>query len=179
MTRSRLPLHPPLQRLRILRQTCPPPEPNAILMINLNLCLTSLKSLTDNLHETHVEGLIGDDTNVERIAAHLGQREIHEVGKFYDRDPKAYDWYYQCYGPPPSRNIANPTPNSTAEWLGLHNLNSEVIILKNGPSCGSWKGEPRVDLEAVARTMWWYLQSGNDRAQVFGEREFARFIKNL
>ena len=168
-----------MQRLRTLRRNCPL-EPNVIFMVTPNLRLLSLQTLTDNLHETHVNGLNGDASDLERIATHFGQREINEVAKFYDRDPKVYDWYYQCYGPPPDNgDITTATPNSTAAWLGLQNLTTDLIILKNGPNDGKWKMEPSVDLESVARTIWWYLRSGNDRAQVFGEREFTRFIENL
>ena len=54
-----------------------------------------------------------------------------------------------------------------------------VIIVKNGLSEGNWADDLEMDMEKVACTIWWYIKSGNDWAQVFGEREFAHFLKNL
>jgi len=66
-----------------------------------------------------------------------------------------------------------------AECLQIRGPIENVIIVKNGPSEGNWADDLEMDMEKVARTLWWYMKSGNDRAQVFGEREFARFIKSL
>jgi len=51
--------------------------------------------------------------------------------------------------------------------------------VKNRPSEGNWAEDLEMDMEKVACTIWWYIKSGNDWAQVFGEREFAHFLKNL
>ena len=123
-----------------------------------------------------IKGLNGSETDIDLITSALGQKDIKELNKFYDRNPSIHSWYYQCYGQEPCGTEKTPDPNSVAHSLQIRGSFQNVIIVKNGPSGGKWMEEL---VETVARTIWWYIKSGNDRAQVFGEREFARFLMDL
>jgi hypothetical protein len=57
-------------------------------------------------------------------------------------------------------------------------VDSAVLIIKKGPAGGLWEKIRDIDDDAVARTIWWYHTSGNDVSQVFGEREFSRYLKS-
>ena len=72
-----------------------------------------------------------------------------------------------------------PASQSVTQCLQIRGPIQNVIIVKNRPSEGNWAEDLETDMEKVARTMWWYIKSGNDHEQVFGEREFAHFLKNL
>lgn len=173
------------QRLRHLRNSRPLSDtrPNAIIIKNPNLPITSLDCLLSNLENANVTGLSGDETDIPLLAMTLGHKEIEEIGKFYDRIPTIIDWYYHCYSLPQNDVGSSsdvPPPTLIARWLNLKDTcYQSCIIIKDGPKDGRWKNNLTIDLTAVARTLWWYQASGNDRTQVYGERELARLLKNL
>ena len=133
------------------------------------------------MHAIHVNGMRGVAKDIDLMAACIQQDEIQEVSKFYDRNEHICDWYYQCYAPiRPSNNTEKAAKtDSIAQWLGLQNTTGPIIMAKNGPDDAKWRKDMYVDIEVVARTIWWHYASGNDRKQVCGERELARFIQNL
>lgn len=99
-----------------------------------------------------------------------------EVAKFYDRDPAICDWYYQAYA------SGNGASNSVANVLrspDFPNVTGDVVILKNGPLSGMWKWSPDISIQPLARTLWWYQQSGRDITTVFGERGLQRILGDI
>lgn len=112
-------------------------------------------------------------SNILRIA------EPYEIVKFYDRDASVIGWYYQAYGVPPI-DYGGLRPNSIASLLLPKNpVRGDIVIVKNGPSSGTWTEDPDVDAVSLAHTIWWYYKSGQDIGSVFGERGFVRMVGNI
>lgn len=112
----------------------------------------------------------------------LGLPTARFLVNVYDRAPLVADWYYSLYGiTEPITNseyaiAANPIVDAVMP-KGSEPVKGPVIVVLNGPSEGIWKVKETIDEYNFARTIWWYFRSGNDVSQVFGEREFQRFIK--
>jgi hypothetical protein len=101
-----------------------------------------------------------------------------EITKFYDRDPKVIDWYYQAYS---ANNDCSPCNSiiSIVKHSRSKAVYGDVLIMKNGPIDGSWQSAPDIDLQSLVRTIWWYLKSGREPASVFGERGLLRTVGQL
>jgi hypothetical protein len=111
----------------------------------------------------------------------LQSAHVNEVACFYDRDPAVDQWYYQAYArDPPLATVGddNNTFIAAVSKNPQQTVNSPVLIMKNGPVGGDWEGDKDIESESVVHTIWWYLASGNDVSQVFGEREFSRFLRH-
>lgn len=120
-----------------------------------------------------------DLNDVDVISKLLGGMEVEQVAKFYDRHPQVDGWYYRCYADVSDKDgQMRVTNGSLCEVLGIKHMIRSLVIVKDGPADGTWETQG-VDIEALARTLWWYKMSGNDVKQVAGEREYARFLKNL
>lgn len=146
--------------------------------------LTNVGCLAESLEEIiqHLEPL-GDacvDVNDKKaIADILGAKEIEEVRRFYDRHPQVDGWYYRCYAEVSDKvNSVAAVEGSLGDILRLKVTTGCLVIVKDGPADGNWVSHG-ISVESLARTLWWYKKSGNDMAQVAGEREYARFIKSL
>lgn len=97
-----------------------------------------------------------------------------EIAKFYDREADVCDWYYQAYssgGQGGSNSVANILRSPRFPIIA-----GDVLVLKNGPLNGTWKWSPDISVQALARTLWWYQQSGRDITAVFGERGLMRIL---
>jgi hypothetical protein len=166
--------------MRLVKNTPSQATANALIITSPLEQLSSLEHLTRTMQSIYIEGLDGSEQDVDRIATALNQSNVEELSKFYDRDATVHSWYYQCYGQQTaSSERASNGPQSVARCLQLRGPVQRIIIVKNGPSNEKWKNDLELEKERVARTLWWYIKSGNDRTQVFGEREFARFLTNL
>jgi hypothetical protein len=143
--------------------------------------LHQLNDLLESLQTVEFPTLRGDVTDIGLIKQYLGKGHLVEIGKFYDRRDTIWEWYYQCYGLVRFGEAPALTPitGSVASWLGVTFALDSVVIVKNGPDTGGWRADLSIDSEAVGRSIWWYMRSGNDRAQVFGEREFSRFVRGM
>ena len=108
-----------------------------------------------------------------------------EVGKFYDRWNGIVNWYYQCYSIDQAQNVDDYGFKKTQDnllvsaWLGLTSGWGSIAIVKNGPADAGWNADLRMQLDSLVRSIWWYMRSGNDCMQVFGERKLSRFIMGL
>lgn len=95
---------------------------------------------------------------------------------FYDRDSTECGWYYSVYG---TRQPRERIANSIASSLTTTDVHGRVLVVIDGPKGGEWQTSVALDIDRLARTVWWYRQSGNDVAEVFGERELKRFLSSL
>ena len=50
-----------------------------------------------------------------------------------------------------------PASQSVAQCLQIREPIQNIIIMKNGPSEGNWAEDLEMDMEKVARTIWWYI----------------------
>ena len=122
---------------------------------------------------------------IELIEGHLGKGDMVEVSKFYDRQNSIMNWYYQCYGIDQAQSINDYGFKKTQDalsvlaWLGLTSGWGSIAIVKNGPADAGWKADLGMQPDSLVRSIWWYMRSGNDRMQVFGERKLSRFIMGL
>ena len=173
------------QRVRSLRRSQPEPEPNVIIVSQPRANVRALGDLRDNLELAYLGTLGGEAGDIGLIEAHVGEGDMVEVGKFYDRQDSTLNWYYQCYGVDQTQKVGDYVIENTREtssvssWLGLTGWQGSIVIVKNGPAGGAWKEDLGIQLDSLVRSIWWYMRSGNDRAQVFGERELSRFILGL
>lgn len=60
---------------------------------------------------------------------------------------------------------------------GSSGVEGPVLVVLDGPAEGKWAMRETIDEDKFARTVWWYFKSGNDASQVYGEREFRRFLR--
>lgn len=169
------------KRLRVLKQTCPSHPPNALIIKDPTIPALSLDSLICSIEPLYIPTITGTSSDLELIAQVFQSGDAEETSHFYDRDPHIVSWYYQCYGPVRENRPTRPSrphKNSVAHWLKLVDQRP-LIVMKNGPSNDDWQTNLSITLENVARSLWWYHKSGNNREQVFGERELTRFLRNL
>lgn len=114
----------------------------------------------------------------------LGVPEGVFLVNIYDRTPLVADWYYSLYGIPTSASSSDydRSPNpivTTVMPKGSQPATGPVLVVLNGPAEGLWEVRETVDEVKFARTIWWYFKSGSDVSQVFGEREFQRFLSSF
>ena len=173
------------QRVRSLRRDEPEREPNVIIIRRPHVVIRALGDLVDNLELVYLGTLGGEVGDIELIEGHIGEGDMVEVGKFYDRQDSTMNWYYQCYSVDEAQSVDDygfkktQDALSVSAWLGLTSGQGSIAIVKNGPVGAVWKDDLRMQPDSLARSIWWYMRSGNDRAQVFGERELSRFIMEL
>jgi hypothetical protein len=145
------------------------------------MLLMSLNQIQSELQPLYLPNLTNNITDIPIIASALAQTDTQEVRRFYDCKPDTCNWYYQCYCQisTDQPNVHIPVHNYFTKWLDVHEGCGSFLIVKNGPSDGCWPNELNLDLNTVARTIWWYQASGNDQAQVCREQKFTQFIKGL
>jgi len=114
------------------------------------MLLDQLKSI---LSTVHIQGLNGEEPDLTLLNTHFQHTNLKEVGKFYDRDECAQDWYYQCYSKP-TPGLLKAKPHTVAGCLVITNYNNPILVMKNGPVHGSWQHNLHIDLDAVACTIW-------------------------
>jgi len=133
--------------------------------------ISSLDVLVASMTAIHITDMTGGPMDIALMANCIQRKDIQEISKFYDRNEKYCDWYYQCYGSTDNAHQTTKTPyvNSIAHWLGLERTNNPIIIAKNGPTGTNWIKDMSIASDDVARTIWWHHASGNDRSQVCGE----------
>lgn len=95
---------------------------------------------------------------------------------FYDRDEKEYQWYYSAYAAP---SDSTRLRNSVMSSITKDDVTGRVLVVLDGPKGGAWMDSTAINSERLARTIWWYQQSGSDVAEIFGERELRRFVLSL
>ncbi|KAI0055903.1 hypothetical protein BV25DRAFT_1842674 [Artomyces pyxidatus] len=99
----------------------------------------------------------------------------------YDRDPSVHTWYYAWYCAATMSVSADQPVNSIATFFQkeqLPSIRGPVVVIKSGPIdyATSWSSCSSLSAEHLARTIWWYFKSGNSVQDVFGEREFMRYL---
>lgn len=109
----------------------------------------------------------------------VGSKDVHCFTNAYDRDPSIDDWYYAFYA---SSSDITSAPNPIADIVKPSHhpmIRGRVLVVLNGPTGGKWETSQRIDDIELGRTLWWYLKSGNEVGDVFGERELRRYIRTL
>lgn len=122
---------------------------------------------------------IGDPSSFDKhIKLLLKTEHVEAIGKGYKRKPSTIDWYFEIFA---VKDVSSNQPRSQLiEPLvaGRHiPVRGDIILVKNGPKDGNWS--PELALADVADVLWWYLKSGRDVTEVFGERELARFLRSV
>src|ERR1700685_834048 len=102
-----------------MRNILPEKKPNAIVIHEPNTELTLLTQLKSRLLPIHVNGLTGNKSDINLMAAHFQQNNMLDISRFYDRNTHIYDWYYQCYRQPTNTNAITPVPKSVARCLNI------------------------------------------------------------
>jgi hypothetical protein len=116
--------------------------------------------------------IVNDPRVLSRVSEILQTEAVCEVSRFYDRDPKITDWYYQMYAG--SEISEGSIRNDIAESVTSRRVHGGVLIMKNGPLGGEWASEPEIQLDDLVKMLWWYKASGRDAATVCSERVFER-----
>lgn len=141
--------------------------------------LNSPESLIDHLDLCLVEfdehGAVSEQSLIDLI----GTKDAACFTNAYDRDCRIDDWYYAFYAdtsdttsaPNPIANIIKPSHQAL--------IRGRVLVVLNGPEDGMWEVTQRIDEAQLGRSLWWYLKSGNEVRDVFGERELRRFIRTM
>lgn len=129
-------------------------------------------------HLDYCEVTFEDDGDVDKnclkdlIDAPNGSRII----SFYDRHDNICDWYYAAYA---STDHSTAPVNTVASEILQRSIRGRVLVILDGPKDGKWMKNTMIAIDELARTLWWYRQSGSDLAEVFGERELRRFVSTL
>lgn len=135
--------------------------------------LSGIHSLLDYCEVTFAEdGAIDQKSLSDLITANDPQRLL----AFYDRQDSICDWYYAAYADP---NDSNSPPNTIVKDALNLDVRGRVLVILDGPKEGKWMQNEEVDTLKLARTLWWYKQSGSDVTEVYGERELRRFVTTL
>ncbi|KAA1478253.1 hypothetical protein DENSPDRAFT_885737 [Dentipellis sp. KUC8613] len=106
----------------------------------------------------------------------LGDDDLNPPLNVYNRRPGIFDWYYTIY------TLRKPSPASPINSIVTHlshtktAIRGPALVVKNGPADEVWRVSKYVHDEAFARTVWWYIRSGHDTEQVFGERSLFRML---
>lgn len=146
--------------------------------------MSSLQSLREHITSCDV-GFAPDGSiltkDLEDILGESGGQRLVNV---YDRSPSVDGWYYSLYALPTNssntRTVYASSPNIIANAVmprGSPCVKGPVLVVLDGPADGVWGIREAIDEDRFARTVWWYFKSGNDVSQVYGEREFQRFLK--
>jgi hypothetical protein len=117
------------------------------------------------------------------IESMLSSHRVGVIGKVYDRNPDIITWYYEIFVVEKEdiRTLSGQR-NKVVENIVVKKhtpVYGPVLLIKNGPAGGDWSSSPEVDVEDVARMIWWYMRTGRDPAVVFAERELERFMHTL
>ena len=116
----------------------------------------------------------------------LGRPGGSLLTNLYDRSPLVDDWYYSLYAVSSTssdhRTTYDNSPNPIVDAImpkGSAPVLGPVLVVLDGPAEGMWEVHQIIDQDRFARTVWWYFKLGNDVSQVYGEREYQRFIKTF
>ena len=103
----------------------------------------------------------------------LNTTHYKKVASFFDRDPSVFDWYYSMY----ARKTCSEPPNAVAAIVCETEIpRGPVIIVKDGPA-DKWSTlDPEVDVDEVAKSLWYYHKSGVSAEAEFGERTLIRLL---
>lgn len=146
--------------------------------------MSTLESLMSHISPCDVKFAADSSIHSDAFKDILDIPEGLLLVSIYDRAPLVADWYYSLYGIPSSTSSSNYdcSPNPIVNSVmpkGSQVVTGPALVVLNGPKEGMWEVKETIDEEKFARTIWWYLRSGNDVNQVFGEREFHRFLKSF
>lgn len=143
---------------------------------------SNLEAMTSHITSCNLAFARDGTIHPDSIKDIFGTEEAQFLVNVYDRTPSVAEWYYTLYGIPSTVDDSayNRAPNPVVDVVmpkGSPPVLGPVLAVLNGPIEGIWEVAETIDEERFARSIWWYLKSGNDVRQVFGEREFLRFIK--
>ncbi|KZV59148.1 hypothetical protein PENSPDRAFT_695386 [Peniophora sp. CONT] len=156
-----------------------PEELNAVLVFttgDLGYACDPLKS-RDNLRQ-HLDGgyLATDDDRrflQHELADVLNSPQYKKVCSFFHRDPSVLDWYYSMY----ARESCDEPANAVAAIVcGKETPKGAVVIIKDGPADKWDMLKTEMDVDEVAKTLWYYHKSGVSAQAEFGERTLLRIL---
>lgn len=131
----------------------------------------------DDLRQ-HLDGgcLAVDDDNhflPHELADYLNTPRYARIGSFYDRDPSILNWYYSMYARVPCDGPLNAVSAIVCE---RETPRGPVVIVKDCPAheWGALKTE--IDVDELAKTLWYYHRSGVSAETEFGERTLLRML---
>ncbi|VDC00910.1 unnamed protein product [Peniophora sp. CBMAI 1063] len=132
----------------------------------------------DSLRE-HLDGLcLAVDEN-DRFLQHELQDvfltpRYQKIASFFDRDPTVLEWYYAMYALTDSKD--EPVNTVASVVCGKEKPKGPVIIVKDGPASKWGSFGTDVDVDEVAKTLWYYHKSGTSVEAEFGERTLLRIL---
>ncbi|KAI0054715.1 hypothetical protein BV25DRAFT_1812354, partial [Artomyces pyxidatus] len=120
------------------------------------------------------DGYIADS----EIGIMLNDDSSAHVLDFYDRNPSSIRTYYSLYAVPGAA-AAGEARNTVASIVSTPRsgpIHGPALVVRNGP-IETWtpKNVP-LEVDEVARTLWWYSKSGNSVEEVAGERTLQRIF---
>lgn len=147
--------------------------------------MSSFQSLKDHITSCDIGFSPDGSILLKDLEDILGRPGGCHLTSIYDRDQSVDDWYYSLYSLPPSSSktstVYERSPNPVVDAImreGSPCVEGPVIVVLDGPADGMWEVRETIDEDRFARTVWWYFKSGNDVSQVYGEREFRRFLRS-
>ncbi|EIM89080.1 uncharacterized protein STEHIDRAFT_154767 [Stereum hirsutum FP-91666 SS1] len=144
--------------------------------IHAHDALSSVQSLLYHIDPCHVDFTTDGAIDKACLRDLLDSEGGQPLLNFYDRDEQEYRWYYSAYAAPSaSTKLHNSVMSSIAEDA----VTGRVLVVLDGPKGGAWMDSAAISSERLARTIWWYKQSGSNVVEIFGERELRRFVLSL
>ncbi|KAJ7118465.1 hypothetical protein C8R43DRAFT_960435 [Mycena crocata] len=118
---------------------------------------------------THRPNISTQENLLAAVNAIVAKEEVMLLGRFYDRNNAVTDWYYEVYGCVNEVSTFNPAYlNVVGDLIIDHELKAQsisvfdnVVIVKNSPATNIV--DPVIALDALVKTLWWYLASERQR----------------
>ena len=108
-----------------------------------------------------------------KLADVLNTPHYKKIASFFHRDPSIFERYYTVY----ARKTCDEPPNVIAAIIcGDEVPRGSVAVVKDGPA-DKWSAlKTEMDVDELAKTLWFYHKSGVSAEAEFGERTMIRIL---
>ncbi|KAI0066969.1 hypothetical protein BV25DRAFT_1912312 [Artomyces pyxidatus] len=143
--------------------------------------LDSLSSLQDRVRATEIEVDGRGQLKGEDLRSIFHGKEIECIREMYDRRGTINEWYYAVFAVTRVKESETADRNSIATFLKKNGdgvVFGPAIVVRDGPeeTRAERLADPGITADDFSRTVWWYVRSGRDISEVYGERELTRHL---
>ncbi|KAH7925861.1 hypothetical protein BV22DRAFT_1128633 [Leucogyrophana mollusca] len=113
------------------------------------------------------------------VSSVLEETRIAHPLIFFSRHEQETDVYYQAYHSTYEPDDREPNSICSSLYKKNRHPSGSIVVVCNGASFAPSDTELDMDVEDLARTIWWYKRSGRNVSTVTAERRFSQFVKGL
>ncbi|KAI0043915.1 hypothetical protein FA95DRAFT_1608987 [Auriscalpium vulgare] len=188
LSRKRLNVLLAMRRAADRNYTIPPLPFNALLILpdspilGRDRSLVSLDAIRMRIRPLNIE--LDDDgfPTADSLRQAVGQGRVIPQRKVYHKDPGHTLWCYSIYGQDMHTVVDSDIPfNSLAHRFvrDREGFQGPALVVKRGPPSlkNEWLNSDYMTVDALARTLWWYHQTGTRVEYVATQRSQQRRLE--